>query len=133
MKPLRILLADDHAAMRAGIRARLETLPAIEVVGEASDGHSALRLIGECSPDVALVDISMPGLNGLEVVARATKAWPRTRIIMLSLHADEEYVHHALLAGAAGYLLKNANLGEFERALRAVAAGETWLRPSPSK
>ena len=132
MKPLRILLADDHPLVRAGIRAVLEALPAVEVVGEAGDGHAALRLIGERRPDVALIDISMPGLNGLEVTARATKAWPLTRIIMLSIHADEEYVGHALRAGAVWYLLKNAEQGEIELAVRAVGGGGRWLSPTVS-
>jgi len=133
MKPLRILLADDHALVRAGIRALLEKLPDVVVVGEAGDGHAALALIAEHKPDLALLDISMPGLNGLEVAARATQAWPRTRIIMLSIHADEVYVHRALRAGAAGYLLKNAERGELEQAVRVVARGEVWLSPAVSK
>jgi DNA-binding NarL/FixJ family response regulator len=133
MKPLRILLADDHPVVRAGIRALLEALPAVEVVAEADDGEAALRLIGERRPDVALIDISMPGLNGLEVAAHATKAWPETRIIMLSIHADEQYVAHALRAGAAGYLIKNFGQGEIEQAVRAVAGGGRWVSPTMAK
>jgi DNA-binding NarL/FixJ family response regulator len=130
---LRILLADDHALVRAGIRLLLESLSEIEVVGEAADGHEALRLVAERHPDLALVDVSMPGLNGLEMTMRAVKEHPRLRVLILSMHADEEYVRQALRAGAAGYLLKNADRSEFELAVRAVARGDTWLSPAVSK
>ena len=130
---IRILLADDHALVRAGLRALIKEMPGLEVVGEAEDGGEALRLIGELHPDVALVDISMPSLNGLEVAARVATDHPRTRVVMLSMHAFEEYVHRALVAGAAGYLLKNADKGELEQALRCVARGQNWLSPSISK
>ncbi len=130
---IRILLADDHALVRAGLRALIKEMQGIEVVAEAEDGSEAIRLIGELHPDVALVDISMPRLNGLEVAARASADYPRTRVVMLSMHAFEEYVHRALVAGAAGYLLKNADKGELEQALRCVARGQNWLSPSISK
>ena len=130
---IRILLADDHALVRAGLRALIREMRGMEVVGEAEDGDEALRLIGELHPDVALVDISMPNLNGLEVATRASSNHPRTRVVMLSMHAFEEYVHRALVAGAAGYLLKNADKGELEQALRCVARGQSWLSPSISK
>ncbi len=130
---IRILLADDHALVRAGLRALIKEMPGMEVVGEAEDGDEALRLIGELHPDVALVDISMPNLNGLEVATRATANHPRIRVVMLSMHAFEEYVHRALVAGAAGYLLKNADKGELEQAIRCVARGQNWLSPSISK
>src|SRR5712671_3610746 len=104
---------------------------ALERVGDSAhaciDYEEQLRLVAELHPDVALVNISMPGLNGLEVTMRAVKQHPRTRIIVLSMHADEEYVRRALLAGASGYLLKSADLRELELAVRAVARGETWL------
>jgi DNA-binding NarL/FixJ family response regulator len=133
MSVIRVVLADDHALMRAGIRALLREMAGIDVVGEAEDGVHALRLMQEVRPDVALVDISMPRLNGLEVVARASKDLPHIRIVILSMHAFEEYVHRALLVGAAGYLLKNAEKGELEQALRTVARGQTWLSPAISK
>jgi DNA-binding NarL/FixJ family response regulator len=133
MTAIRVLLADDHAMMRAGLRALIKEMAGIEVVGEAEDGANALRLMSELHPDLALLDISMPHLNGLEVAARASREHPRTRIIILSMHAYEEYVHRALLAGAAGYLLKNAEPGELEQALRTVARGQTWLSPAISK
>jgi DNA-binding NarL/FixJ family response regulator len=124
---VRVLLVDDHQLVRKGIRVLLEKLPGIEIVGEEADGHEAMRLIAELHPDVAFVNISMPGLNGLEVTVRAVKQYPRTRIIVLSMHADDEYVRRALRAGASGYLLKSADLRELELAVRAVGRGETWL------
>jgi DNA-binding NarL/FixJ family response regulator len=129
---LRTLLADDHSLVRAGLRSLLEEMAGVEVVGEAADGHEALRLIGELTPDVAFLDISMPGLNGLEVAARVAREHLRTRVIILSMHIDDEYVRRALLTGAAGYLLKNSDRSELEMALRAVARGETWLAPEVS-
>ncbi len=129
---LRTLLADDHSLVRAGLRSLLEEMAGVEVVGEAADGHEALRLIGELMPDVAFLDISMPGLNGLEVAARVAREHLRTRVIILSMHIDDEYVRRALLTGAAGYLLKNSDRSELEMALRAVARGETWLAPEVS-
>ena len=129
---MRIILADDHALVRAGIRALLESLDGVEVVGEAADGHGALRLIREQRPDIAFLDISMPGLNGLEATARAAKEFPQTRVIVLSMHAEEEYVYRAFRAGTTGYLLKNAERSELEQAVRAVARGEVWLSPGVS-
>jgi DNA-binding NarL/FixJ family response regulator len=129
---LRILLADDHALVRAGLRALIIEM-GMEVVAETGDGQEALRLIGETKPDLALVDISMPGLNGLEVADRAGKQFPRTRVMILSMHIDDEFVRRAMVAGAVGYLLKNADRSELELALRAVGRGETWLSPEVSK
>jgi DNA-binding NarL/FixJ family response regulator len=133
VKQIRVLLADDHALVRAGIRALLQNLAGIEVVGEADDGREALRLIGELRPDVVLMDIAMPGLNGLEAVARVAKEFPDVRVIMLSMHANEEYVLQALRSGAAGYLLKGARTAELELAVTSVAHGETYLSPAASK
>ena len=130
---MRILLADDHNLVRAGMRALLNELPDMEVVAETGNGQEALRLIGETKPDLALVDISMPGLNGLEVAERAGKEYPRTRIVILSMHVDDEFVRRALVSGAAGYVLKNADRAELEMALRAVARGDTWLSPGVSR
>lgn len=133
MSKIRVLLVDDHTLVRAGIRALLQNLAGIEVVGEADDGHEALRLISELRPQVVLMDIAMPGLNGLEAVARIAQAAPEVRVIMLSMHASEEYVLQALRAGAAGYLLKGARLSELELAVMSVARGETYLSPAASK
>jgi DNA-binding NarL/FixJ family response regulator len=132
MKSVRVLLADDHALVRAGFRALLEDLGA-EVVAETGDGREALSLIEARRPDLALVDIAMTGLNGLEVAARVVKDFPQTRVVILSMHADEEYVLHALRAGVHGYLLKDAGADELGLALRAVVRGETYLSPAVSR
>ncbi len=132
MTKVRILLADDHKLVRAGLRALLERIADVEVVGETADGQDALRQIAELRPDVALVDVSMPGLNGIETAARVAREHPATRVLIVSMHLDEEYVHRALSAGAAGYLLKTSELQELEIAVRAVARGETWLSPDVS-
>lgn len=133
MRPLRILLAEDHTLVRAGIRALLESLEGVEVVAEASDGREALQLAASHHPDILLMDITMKGLNGLEAAARLAKERSATRIIMLSMHADQVYVRQALQAGAAGYLLKGADVAELELALKAVMRGDTYLSPSISK
>jgi DNA-binding NarL/FixJ family response regulator len=130
MKPTRVLLAEDHTLVRAGIRALLQNLTGVQVVGEASDGREALRLIKTYQPDVVLMDIAMAGLNGLEATARVTKEFPTVRVIILSMHSTEEYVAQALRAGAAGYLLKDAAATELELAVTAVARGETYLSPA---
>jgi DNA-binding NarL/FixJ family response regulator len=133
MKPIRVLLADDHSLLRAGLRALLSGFEGVEVVGEAGDGREALQLLKQLAPDVLMTDIAMPGLNGLEAAARVAQDFPEIRVLILSMHATEEYVLRALRAGAAGYLLKEADPTELELALRAVARGETYLTPSVSK
>jgi len=133
VKPIRVLLADDHTLVRSGIRALLERVPEVQIVAEANDGQEALRLIKGHQPDVALIDIVMPRLNGLEVAARVAKDFPNVRVIILSMYASEEYVWQALSAGAAGYLLKGANTADLEQAVKAVERGETYLSPPISK
>lgn len=133
MNVIRVLLADDHNLVRAGLRMVLESLEGIQVVAEASDGREALRLMKTHHPDVALMDISMKGLNGLEAAARAARDFPHVRVVILSMHANEEYVLQSLRCGAAGYLLKDAATTELEFAIRAVARGETYLTPAVSK
>lgn len=133
MSPTRILLADDHTLVRAGIRSLLESIDDVEVVAEAGEGREALELITKHRPDVALLDIGMPGLNGLEVAKRTPQASPRTRIIILSMHADPAYVKKALRAGAVGYLLKGASVAELPLALNAVMRGESYLTPKISR
>lgn len=128
-----VLLADDHALMRAGLRKLLELLPDVEVVGEADDGQAVLTLAGQLRPDLVLMDIAMPGLNGLEAAARLTRAYPQTRVLILSMHQNEDYVRQALRAGAAGYLLKDAAPTELELALETVMRGDSWLSPAVSK
>ena len=126
-KPVRVILADDHTLVRAGIRALLEKLPGVEVMGEAGDGREVLNLVKLHRPDLVLMDISMPGLNGLEAAARMAKEFPEVRVIILSMHNNEEYYWRALKAGAAGYLLKKAATVELETALQRVAHGEIYL------
>jgi DNA-binding NarL/FixJ family response regulator len=133
MTSIRILLADDHALVRAGFCALLAGVPGTQVVAEAGDGREALRLAQEHQPDIVLMDIGMPGLNGLEAAARIGDECPRTRVIILSMHANEEYVVQALQAGAAGYLLKDADAAELELAVRSVSQGETYLSPPVSR
>ena len=133
MKPrIRVLLAEDHALVRAGIRSLLASVPDIEVVGEAGDGREALAILERTPADVAILDITMPGMNGLEAASRVAERWPATRVIILSMHSNEEYVARALRAGAAGYLLKDAGTSELEAAIRAVVRGQTFLSPAVS-
>jgi DNA-binding NarL/FixJ family response regulator len=133
MNPARILLGDDHALVRAGIRALLESLEGISVVAEAGNGSEVLELARVHRPDVVLLDISMPGLGGLEVSAQLKQELPEVRVVMLSMHANEEYVLQALRSGAVGYMLKDSATAELELALRAVMQGETYLSPPISK
>jgi DNA-binding NarL/FixJ family response regulator len=130
---IRILLADDHTLMRAGIRSLLEKMPGVEVVGEAADGREALSLVQSQMPQVVLMDIAMAGLNGLEATERIMKEFPKVRVIILSMHANEEYVLQTLRAGASGYLLKDAATTELGLAVQAVARGDTYLSPAISK
>jgi DNA-binding NarL/FixJ family response regulator len=130
---IRVLVADDHTLVRAGIRGLLEGLDSVEVVGEAGDGQETLRLAESVRPDIVLLDVGMPGLNGLDVAARLTAQHPSTRVLILSMHTSEEYVLRALRAGCAGYLLKGSAVAELELAIRAVARGETYLSPAVSK
>jgi DNA-binding NarL/FixJ family response regulator len=133
MPSIRVVLADDHALVRAGLRLLLQEATDIEVVAETGDGREALTLIKTHRPHILCTDIRMPGLNGLELTARAAKECPQVRVLILSMHTTEEYVHQALRAGAKGYLLKDSVPGELELAIRAVARGETYLTPSISK
>jgi len=130
MVPLTIVLADDHQLVRGGVRSLLESLPGVKIVGETGDGREALDLIEKHRPDVILLDITMPGLSGLEVAARVGAISPRTKVVILSMHAGETYVAQALRAGIAGYLLKDSAIAELEMALEAVSRGETYLSPA---
>jgi DNA-binding NarL/FixJ family response regulator len=130
---LRVLVADDHALFRAGIRKLLQSFAGIEVVGEAADGHEAVHLSATQRPDVLLMDIGMPGLNGVEAAARLTREGARPRVIILSMHTGENHVLRAIRAGAAGYLLKDADPVQLEAAVRAVARGEIYLSPAVSR
>ena len=131
--PIRVVLAEDHELVRAGICSLLMVEDGIEVVAQACDGNEALRLIRELQPDIALLDVKMAGLNGLETAERVTQEWPGVRVIMLSLYADEEYVLRAIRCGASGYLLKEASPTELVTAIRTVAGGDLYLSQSVSK
>lgn len=130
---IRVVLAEDHAMVRAGLSRLLRDLPGVDVVAVAADGREAIALIDEYRPDVALLDITMPGLSGLNALTRITSEHPEVRVIMLSMHDNEEYVGHALKAGAAGYLLKDSDLAELELALRSVMRGGSYLTPAVSR
>lgn len=132
-KPIRILLADDHVVMRRGLRLLLETQPGFCVVGEASDGRKALEAATSLEPDVAILDIAMPILNGAEAAQRINEVLPRIAIIMLTMHSDESYVLRALRAGAKGYLLKDSAESDLIEAIRAVSAGKTFFSPEISR
>ena len=124
---IRVILADDHTLVRAGIRSLLEKSPEILVVAEANEGRELLELLQTHEVDLVLMDIAMPGLNGLEATARISREFPKVRVIMLSMHQNEEYFWQALKAGASGYLLKKAATVELEAAVKQVMAGETYL------
>jgi DNA-binding NarL/FixJ family response regulator len=129
----RIVLAEDHTLVRKGMRLLLETIPGMSVVGEAADGLEALQLIEQHLPDCVLMDLAMPGVSGIEAVRRSSAQFPDIPILIISMHADEAYVHQALAAGAAGYLLKGSDKEELEIAVRAVCGGQTYLTPAISK
>jgi DNA-binding NarL/FixJ family response regulator len=132
-EPLRVLLADDHALVRAGIRALVERIDGVEVVGQAGDGREALQMIKKQRPDIVLLDITMPGLNGFEVLDQTVKECPEVSVIVLSVHETEEYAMRALNLGAMGYLPKSAASTELEQAIRSVAGKEKYLSPELSK
>ncbi|MFS8639850.1 MAG: response regulator transcription factor [Symbiobacteriaceae bacterium] len=128
-RPIRVLVADDHAILRDGIRTLLEAQPDIEVVGEASDGVEAVELARQLKPDVVLLDIGMPGMNGIEATRTILQDVPETRVLILSMHDNEEYIFPILEAGASGYVLKRSAATELVSALRAVVQGHTILHP----
>ncbi len=124
---IRVLLADDHAVVRDGLRALMEKEPDITVVAEASDGREAVRLAEEQSPDVVVMDLAMPGMNGMEATRRILAARPRSAVVVLSMHQDESYVLGSLKAGAKGYLLKDSMRREVVDAIRAASQGRSFL------
>lgn len=130
MDRIRVILADDHPVVLAGIRALLNADPEVELVGEATDGGEALPMIRAVAPDVAVVDVSMPGLNGLELTERVKGECPGTRVLVLTVHEDAAYVQPLMRAGARGYLLKRSAADDLLRAVRAVASGGVYLDPS---
>lgn len=128
--PVRVVLADDHAIVRAGLRALLEAHPGFAVVAEAADGEEAWRRTCELRPDVLLLDLSMPVLDGAETTARVARDCPGVRILVLTMHEERSYLAHLFGLGAAGYLLKRTVAQELVRAIRVVAAGERYVDPS---
>ncbi|MBI4658980.1 MAG: response regulator transcription factor [Verrucomicrobia bacterium] len=133
MSPIRILLADDHTLVRAGIRSLLERIPGVEVVAEAADGRETLSHLSSCHPNIVIMDIGMPGMNGLEATTRLLREFPDVRVLILTMHTNEEYILQAMRAGVSGYLLKKAATTELEQAIRAVSEGATFLSPSIPK
>jgi two-component system, NarL family, response regulator NreC len=127
---LRVLLADDHGIVRRGLRSLLESQPGVDVVGEAADGLEALRLCSDARPDILILDVAMPKMNGIEVAARVQKLERPPGVIILSMHADEAYIIRALAAGARGYLLKDATDEDLLPAIRAVASGKPFFSPA---
>jgi DNA-binding NarL/FixJ family response regulator len=130
---MRVVIAEDHTLVRVGLRLLLESIPNVEVVGEAGDGNEALRLIRETLPDCVLMDLAMPGLSGLEAIRLAKAEFPKLPIVVLSMHADEAYVSRAMMAGADGYILKGSEKAELELALRTVTQGARYLTPAISE
>lgn len=133
MRPIRVLLAEDHTLVRAGIRSLIDRMENLEVVGEASDGREAVRLARQREPELVLMDIAMAGLNGLEATRRIRANTPGVRVLILSMHANEQYVHQAVKAGASGYLLKDAATEELDLAVQAVMRGQTYFSPEVSR
>jgi DNA-binding NarL/FixJ family response regulator len=133
MKITQVLLADDHVLVRAGIRTLLEKIPNVKVVAEAASGREALEIVKTKLPDLVLMDIAMANLNGLEALSRIAKDFPEVKVMILSAHANEEYVIRALRGGAAGYMLKDSATAELELAVSSVREGKTYLSPSISR
>lgn len=130
MSEIRVLLADDHGIVRRGLRFLLENTPSFRVVGEAGDGREAVKLAEELAPDVVVMDIAMPNLNGLDATAQIVKKCPATGVIILSMHSDETYLVRALSAGAKGYLLKDSAEADLIRAVEAVSHGRPFFSPA---
>ena len=125
----RVLLADDHKILRQGLRTLLEQEKDIQIVGEADNGRSSVKLTGELAPDVVIMDVAMPDLNGIDATRRITEAEPRTRVLALSMHSDGRYVKGMLQAGARGYILKDCAAEELTHAIRTVMAGQIYVSP----
>jgi len=126
---IKILLVDDHKILRDGIRSLVKGYPDMDVIGEAADGKTALRLVEELSPDVVIMDISMPDLNGIDATRRIIADHPKIKVIALSMHHDKQFVSEIFKAGASGYLLKDCAFDELEYAIRIVLDGKTYINP----
>jgi two-component system response regulator NreC len=127
MAKIRVLIADDHAILRAGLRMLINAQPDMEVVGEAADGPEALRYAGEANPDVLTLDLTMPGGSGVKTLERLRQECPQTRVLVVTMHEDPAYLHAALAAGGSGYVVKSAADGELLTAIRALAQGRTFV------
>jgi two-component system response regulator NreC len=132
MKRTRILLVDDHAVVRQGFKMILDAQSDMEIVGEAANGREAVELAAQLSPDIVVMDVAMPELNGIEATRRVIASDPHIRVIALSMHKDSVYVREILRAGARGYLLKDSGADDLVKAIRAVAGGESYLSPAVS-
>jgi DNA-binding NarL/FixJ family response regulator len=132
MTKTKVLLADDHALVRQGLRALIDAMPDAEVVAEASNGHEALAAARRLDPDVALLDIAMPQLNGIEAAMRLSQECPRTKVVMLSMHTTAQYVTAAIRAGALGYVIKDAAVDDLAQALREAAQGRSYISAAVS-
>ncbi len=128
----RILIVEDHTLLRAGLRALLSQDSDIDIVGEADNGRDAIRAVGTLSPHLVLMDLTMPGMNGIEAITDLKRRYPDTRVLVLTIHKTEEYIHEALRAGADGYILKDASHDELRVAIRSVLNGKTYLSPDIS-
>ncbi len=133
MKKIKVILADDHTIVRKGLRSLLDLEKNIKVIGEAENGRETIKKVALLKPDVVIMDIAMPLLNGLEATRKIKKNFPHIKVLVLSVHADEEYIFQALKAGASGYLLKNAAPNELVSAVEAAYSDESFLSPSISK
>lgn len=130
MKTIHLMLVDDHEVVRAGLKSFLESQPGIEVVAEASEGEQAIRLAGEIHPDIAVMDITMSGLDGLEATRRLKKICPECQVLALTVHQDKQYFFEMLAAGATGYITKQAAAQELLAAVRSIADGSVYLQPT---
>lgn len=133
MKKIRVLLAEDHTIVRKGLRSILDSEEGIEVVGEAEDGRAAVEAVEHLRPDVVMMDISMPSLNGLEATRQIKRRFPHVKVLVLTMHTNEKYISQILQAGASGYLVKQAAVEELTAAIQAVHRGDAFLSPSISK
>jgi DNA-binding NarL/FixJ family response regulator len=126
-KKPRILIVDDHTLVRAGLRALLALDPNAEIVGEADNGRDAIRAVGQFSPNLVLMDLTMPGMNGIEAITQIKQRYPEVKVLVVTLHKTEEFIHAALKAGADGYILKDATHDELRVAIRSILLGKTYL------
>jgi DNA-binding NarL/FixJ family response regulator len=131
-KKNRLLIADDHTLLRAGLCSLLSQDPDIEIVGEAANGRDAIQLVGSLSPHLVIMDLNMPGMNGLEAIVDIKRRFPETRVLVLTIHKTEEYIHESLRAGADGYVLKDATHEELRVAVRSILNGKSYLSPDIS-